>query len=461
LPQGARALADSSNGELEGVSTNDPTKLDWAIDPTLQSAVTEGAEPILEAPPGAPPPPKPAGPASDEDLVASLGGQAKTKGSLDESFSTLLEGLELTGLMPSHSLQQFLDSLPALPRHPEAMVRELLRARKLSGYQAGLLLGGRAHELVIGPYVVIEKVSETGQGMMYSATNRTTHQMAAVKTFSRKAGEASALSVATQIEHPSLVVTLDQGKVDDHTSYLATEFLAGGDMVQLVRREGRLPLPYAARYILDAAQVLSFVQSKGLIHGNVSPTNLLLDDENRVRISDLGWAGHHHVPPMPHDAAGDTRSAGGGPSAADQLAPEIFAGAAPDVQSDIYSLGCTFAFMVLSVPMKLSKSLDDATDALPNIKEFVRDAPPVLQKVFRRMVAKFRKDRYRTYEQVIAAMEGILDPEKHAELEASDGGFVPLTEKATIVASPNTKMGLVAVLLVAIIAVTAFVVFFK
>ncbi len=451
LPTGARALADSSTGELEGVSTNDPMKLDWAIDPSLQSAPAEGTEALpIETPPGAPPA-SGAKVASDEDLVASLSGPTKSKGGLDESFATLVEGLELTGLMPSHALQTFLDGLPTPPRHPEAMARELLKSRQLSGYQVGLLLGGRAEELVIGPYVVNEKVSETGQGTMYSATNRTTHQLAALKTFSRKSAESSSLSQATRLEHPHLVVVLDQGHVDDNLSFLATEFLAGGDMVQRVRREGRVPLLEATRYTLQAAQALVYAKSQGFLHGNINPTNLLIDDEDNVKISDLGWCGLHHVPPKPHDAAGDTRSASGGPAVADQIAPEIFAGSAPDVQTEIYSLGCTFAYLVLGVPMKLSKSLDDATDALPNIKEFVRDAPPVLTRVFRRMVAKYRKDRYRTYEEVIAALEAIQDPEKHSQLESTDGGFTPLVDKSSLPVNPNTRMGLVAAMLVAII----------
>ena len=459
LPTGARALADSSTGELEGVSTNDPTKLDWAIDPSLQSAPAEGTEALpIEAPPGAAP--ASGKPASDEDLVASLSGPTKTKGGLDESFATLVEGLELTGLMPSHALQTFLEGLPTPPRHPEAMARELLKTRQLSGYQVGLLLGGRAEELVIGPYVVNEKVSETGQGMMYSATNRTTHQLAALKTFPRKSAESSSLSQATRLEHPHLVVVLDQGHVNDNLSFLATEFLAGGDMVQRVRREGRVPLLEATRYTLQAAQALLYAKSHGLLHGNINPTNLLIDDEDNVKISDLGWCGMHHVPPMPHDSAGDTRSASGGPSVADQIAPEIFAGSAPDIQTEIYSLGCTFAYLVLGVPMKLSKSLDDATDALPNIKEFVRDAPPVLTRVFRRMVAKYRKDRYRTYEDVIAALEAIQDPEKHSQLESTDGGFTPLIDKSSLPVNPNTRMGLVAAMLVTIIlGVVALVLF--
>jgi serine/threonine protein kinase len=448
--------------ELQGVSTNDPTKLDWAIDPTLSSASTDGNPLPIEEPPGATPAAKgPPSRQSDEDLVASLGGEVKVSRALDESFNTLVAGLELTGLLPSHALQPFLSTLPSPPRHPEALVRELLKSRHLSGYQAGLLLGGRADELLIGPYVVVEKVAEAGPKMMYSAVHKTTHQMAAVKTFPPDAGEGSTLSVSTLLEHPNLIVTLERGQTDDGKFFLATEFLAGGDLVQLVRREGRLPLPLAARYILEATRVLAFVhKEQGLVHGHIGPTNLLLDDEEMVRLSDLGWAGLHPVPPMPHDAAGESHS-GGGPSPADLLAPEIFAGAKPDVQSEIYSLGCTLAFLVLGVPMKLSKSLEENTDAMPNIKEFVRESPMALQKVFRHMVAKDRKDRYRTYEEVMAAMEALMDPERYPQLEETDGGFKPLAAPSSPLASPNAKMGMLVVALLLVIVVAVIAIFFK
>jgi serine/threonine protein kinase len=136
----------------------------------------------------------------------------------------------------------------------------------------------------------------------------------------------------------------------------------------------------------------------------------------------------------------------------DLLAPEIFTGHKPDVQTDIYSLGATLAYLLVGVPMRLDKSLEKAAGTVPNIKEYVRNTPIAVQKVFKRMVAKDRAARYKDYAQVIDMLQATLDPVRHPEIEAVEAAW---GKSATKVAASTVKSALNSQLLWVGIALAA------
>ena len=90
------------------------------------------------------------------------------------------------------------------------------------------------------------------------------------------------------LEHPNIVRATDAGEVDG-VHYLVTEFIAGDDLAALVARGGPLNVADACEAIRQAAYGLQHAHDRGLIHRDVKPSNLLLDQSARSSCSTLAW----------------------------------------------------------------------------------------------------------------------------------------------------------------------------
>jgi serine/threonine protein kinase len=143
-----------------------------------------------------------------------------------------------------------------------------------------------------------------------------------------------------QLDNDNLVRAYDAGQ-DGNVHFLVTEYVPGTDLRRLIRGSNPLSMQQAASIISQAAQGLEHAHSKGLIHRDVKPANLLVTPEGKVKVSDLGLAGYFNDPEQIDQYGGKVVGT------ADYLAPEAIL--QPDVldkRSDIYSLGCTLYYAV-------------------------------------------------------------------------------------------------------------------
>jgi len=145
----------------------------------------------------------------------------------------------------------------------------------------------------------------------------------AVAAFLQEARAAAALS------HPNLVQVFDLGE-EGGNYFSIMEFLPGGNLEQDLRDHGPLPWRDAARAACQCAMALEHARSKGLLHHDVKPGNLLLAADGSVKLADLGLAGALAE-------GGKTLSAG----SPHYMAPERIRKRPLDARSDLYSLGCT------------------------------------------------------------------------------------------------------------------------
>ena len=145
----------------------------------------------------------------------------------------------------------------------------------------------------------------------------------AVKAFLQEARAAAALS------HPNLVQVFDLGE-EDGQYFSVMEFLPGGNLEQDLQDHGPLPWRDAARAAFQCAQALEHARTRGVIHHDVKPGNLLLAADGSVKLADLGLAGALAE-------GGKTLSAG----SPHYMAPERIRKRPLDARSDLYSLGCT------------------------------------------------------------------------------------------------------------------------
>jgi tRNA A-37 threonylcarbamoyl transferase component Bud32 len=207
-----------------------------------------------------------------------------------------------------------------------------LEGRILDGrYQLGSLLG-------VG-----------GMARVYLATDRVLERRVAVKVLSspyaqdpvfveRFRREARA---AAKLSHPNIVTVFDSGS-DAEQLYLVMEYVAGQSLAQLLADQGRLAPRRAAELGVEVCAALAAAHTQGLVHRDVTPGNVLVADDGRVKVTDFGIA----------KAAAATTLTGTGTvlGTAAYLSPEQAQGGPVDARSDLYSLGCVLYELLCGSP---------------------------------------------------------------------------------------------------------------
>lgn len=300
---------------------------------------------------------------------------------------------------------------------PHACTAMLVESRALTAFQADQVLAGRGRTLHVGPYVLQERLGRGGMGHVYKAEHRLLKRVVALKIAGRvrrDGGDLAALArfrreveAAGRLQHPSIVTAYDAGEANGWL-YLAMEYIEGIDLEQFVRETGPLPVDLACEIVRQTAEALGHAHEAGLIHRDIKPSNLMLAPPGvTVKLLDLGLA------QLTDTALSvDQRSAGEGElcGTPDFMAPEW--GRDPralDARSDLYSLGCTFYYLLAGqVPFPggswTEKLLRHSLEAPPCVSELRPDVPEEIAAVVARLMAREREDRYPCAADVVAAL---------------------------------------------------------
>src|SRR5947209_4248859 len=200
--------------------------------------------------------------------------------------TSLVDALRQYRVLEPAQLQQ----LPAL-QDPKALAGELIRRGWLSPYQANLLLQGKGQELLLGSYVLLERLGEGGMGQVFKARNWKLGKIVALKHIHKeRLANPDAVKrfqrevrAAAQLSHPNVVMAYDADEVSG-THLLVMEYVEGSDLSHLVKEQGRLPVGQACDFIRQAALGLQHAFEKGLVHRDIKPANLLLAKGNVIKI---------------------------------------------------------------------------------------------------------------------------------------------------------------------------------
>src|SRR5271165_4547699 len=171
------------------------------------------------------------------------------------------------------------------------------------------------------------------------------------------------------------------------------EYVVGRDLAAIVKEKGPLPLRQAIDYVQQAARGLDFAHKHGVVHRDVKPSNLLLDQEGVVKILDMGLARLNEnlvETPEAMELTGTGQILG----TVDYMSPEQAEDVrSADERSDIYSLGCTLFYLLTRRPVfggetVLKRILRHRDDPIPSVAELRPDCPESLDAAIQRMLAK-------------------------------------------------------------------------
>src|SRR6266480_5154564 len=219
-------------------------------------------------------------------------------------------------------------------------------------------------------YQIISRIGSGGMADVYCAQDLQLGRKVALKLLYRRFAEDEEFverfrreaSSAAGLQHANVVGVYDRGEWDG-TYYIAMEYLEGRSLKQLITERGPLPPPEAidiAEQILKAAR---FAHRRGVIHRDIKPHNVIIDEEDRAKVTDFGIA---------RAGASDMTETGSIMGTAQYLSPEQAQGHAVSARSDIYSVGIILYEMLAGrVPFDGDSAV---TIALKQVNE--RPAPP-------------------------------------------------------------------------------------
>jgi len=254
----------------------------------------------------------------------------------------------------------------------------------------------------IGKYRILRKIGSGGFGTVYLAEDTFLKSMRALKIPHRigvqteKLLQESALQ-SKLLEHPHIVklLTVD---VIDKVYIMVMEYIEGSDLESLIDEKDNLSLPEALRYLRQILSAVGFAHEFKVIHRDIRPSNVLIDKEDNIKVTDFGTS------TLLQDKPFATTRIGSPP----YMAPEQFEGRAV-LSSDIYSIGCLFYEMVtgfppivLANPMEIYKKAKAG-----NIVPLMRKASTVTEELNRVIMTMLQPDPSRRYKQVKAVMEDL------------------------------------------------------
>ncbi len=261
----------------------------------------------------------------------------------------------------------------------------------------------------IGKYLVVGAIDSGGQSVVYRALHPTLDKELAIKLSHKAVGKLSDhrhLLVAegkllAKLEHPNLARIYDLDFHDDRP-FLAMEYVRGETIKQLVDRAKPAPLD-SAKLLAQIARALGVVHAHGVIHQDVKPQNILLDETGKPRLIDFGMARLRHA------WDGSTQPDGGTPSF---MAPEQARGEGTAIgpAADIFALGGVLYYMLTGRAPFKGKDVDE-TIAAAGRCDFDRTAllgnriPRSLREICLKAMAPKPKDRYGRIEDMAADLE--------------------------------------------------------
>lgn len=296
---------------------------------------------------------------------------------------------------------------------PQEIFQELVETRGLSPYQVRFALEGNEVELVVGPFVIENPLGNSPSGECSLALLVRSGESVSLRCFpvSLNDGEkrlTDSLQRAREVEHPGFQRALQVGRHDGRI-YIAHEFLPGEDLDRYVNRNGRLLPQQAVDCIEQAAMALQVAQRKGLIHGDLRPSKIVVDREGRVAIREIATANFMRqrrqesgnvaalLEKMP---VGHVRCA----------APEAFLPKATvDFRSDIYSLGCILHFLLTGKHVFADAEAGRVIVAhrsagVPSVSGKLNRIPLPVDRLLKRMLAKSPGDRFNSYGEFLQAL---------------------------------------------------------
>ena len=261
--------------------------------------------------------------------------------------------------------------------------------------------------LYLRSYQAIRLLGEGGMGQVFLGRHVHTGQEVVIKVMRAQLADDARvrdafereLKVMRRFRHPNAVALLDGAWEETERPCLVLEYVRGSTLEQLLQRSGRLPPDRVGRLLGQVCQVLHAAHSMGILHRDLSAENLMIADDDGVKVMDFGLArlGTGFFVPL-EKLTGTGNSIGGGTP--DYMCPEQIRGEGVDQRGDLYSVG-VLLFKMLTGRLPYPEHDEIADILLAHVQKNplrfsevgVQDVPASIEAVAQRCLCKYPNER--------------------------------------------------------------------
>lgn len=270
-------------------------------------------------------------------------------------------------------------------------------------------------------YKILREIGRGGMGILYLVEHALTARQEVIKVIHPdligrldvRERFLREIQNAAKLNHPNVVQTLSAFEEGD-TIGLVMEHVPGVTLSELVKKSGPLPVLQALEVCLQAASALQHADECGMVHRDIKPSNMIVDDSGtrlNLKLLDFGLA----KSTSELATATDMTVAGSVLGTPDYMSPEqAINPSQADIRADIYSLGCTFYFMLVGhPPFQGSTALailnEHQKGFTPSLEVRHPILPPVILSLLKRMITSRSADRFQSPTEVIKALQYAQD----------------------------------------------------
>lgn len=366
-----------------------------------------------------------------------------------------LANLQKSGLFPETELKGICAKFPNLGGARE-FATALVVGGDLTRFQAELLLAGQMDGLFIGQYKVLKQLGQGAIGKVYKAMHRTMNRIVALKVLApqliktekaRELFQREVLAIG-RLVHPNIVTAFD-ATISSEGCYLVMEYVDGPDLEKMVRKRGPVRPYIACEIIRQAAQGLQYAHEMGMVHRDIKPANLLIHRSQgnsttwwTVKLVDFGLARlQSNTEDYPTGLGTIMIKENVVMGTPDFLSPEQSRNLhAVDIRSDLYSLGCSFYYLVTGrVPFPGGSSLDkmirQASETPIPVERLRSEVSAEISKIIAKLMAKEPGARFQTPSELVKALTpmAVVGTDSNLVLLSSDEGVLIPSEKNELV----------------------------
>ena len=267
----------------------------------------------------------------------------------------------------------------------------------------GIIIGER--------YEIVSRVGSGGMADVYKAMDHKLNRMVAVKILKAEFRQDTTFIAkfrkeaqsAAGLTHANIVNVYDVGE-DRGLYYIVMELVDGVTLLQYMEKRGALPWNEALHFARQIAKALSHAHSRGIIHRDIKPHNVMLLRDGTIKVADFGIAALEHEY---HEISGEAVGS------IHYIAPEQARGEFPDPRSDIYSLGVVMYEMFTGRKPYLGDTIQEiAVKHMnadpPSMLALNPTLPPELERITLKAMCADRSNRYQTANELVEDIDGFL-----------------------------------------------------
>jgi len=293
----------------------------------------------------------------------------------------------------------------------------LVRDNLLTSFQAKRLLSNRPQGLVVGRYIILDRIGSGSMGRVYKAHHAMMDRIVALKIIAPEIASNERvvarfqreMKLVGRLDHPNVVRAFDADQIHK-VLYIVMEYVSGRSLADLLKKRPIPPLEMID-YAAQSALGLAHAHDQGIVHRDIKPSNILLTDERKIKILDLGLGVLMEADTASTFATADGIAVG----TVDYMSPEQACGREVDGRSDLYGLGCSmYHLMTAKLPFPGASPIERLGKRISGrhvpITEYLPDLPSSFVRVIDKLLAHKPNERYATAAEAADALQSLIRP---------------------------------------------------